>query len=511
MKNYQMYIDGRWENAVAGEVFESIDPYTAEPWCTVPRGREADVDRAVQAAYRALTKGPWSTMFATARGACLRRFGDLIASKGHSIAETEVRDNGKLIQEMGGQIAALPQWYYYFGGLADKIEGRVLPSDRPEILNYTRHEPCGVVAAITPWNSPLMLLAFKAAPALAAGCTLVIKPSEYASASTLELMNLAEEAGFPPGVINVVTGFGAEVGQALVDHELVSKVSFTGSDVTGRRIYQAATSDRFKRVTLELGGKSPQLIFSDCRIDNAVSGVVAGVFAAAGQSCIAGSRVFVEQNIYDEFTEKLCQAAQSIRIGNPMDQRTQLGPIATRPQFEKVLGYLELAKQEGKVAFGGGRPTNPECGNGWFVEPTVVRDASNTMRHVREEIFGPVVSLIPFTDEDEAIHMGNDTQYGLAAGLWTSDFGRMQRVTARIQAGTVWVNTYRQVSYMTPLGGYKNSGIGIENGQQAIYEYLKTKSIWINSAEKVSNPFEAAQRSNNPSPSDTAIGNGDGR
>lgn len=488
MKSYRMYIDGRWEDAFSGQTFESTNPYTAKPWCTVPRGADEDANRAVEAAYRALKSGPWSRMSATARGACLRKFADLIASKGKSLAESEVRDNGKLIQEMGGQIAVLPQWYYYFGGLADKIEGHVLPSDRPEMFNYTRNEPIGVVACITPWNSPLILMAYKVAPALAAGCTVVIKPSEFTSASTLELMEFVEEAGFPPGVINVVTGFGPEVGTPLIEHDLVKKVAFTGSEATGLRINQAAAKT-FKKVTLELGGKSPQLIFDDCNIDNAVNGVMAGVFAAAGQTCIAGSRVYVQHSIHDAFVEKLVAAASSIRIGDPMNTETQLGPIATFPQYQKVLGYLEMAKQEGQVVLGGGKPCNSDCGDGWFVEPTVVTGATNAARHVREEIFGPVVSVMPFDDEEEAISLGNDTEYGLASGLWTSDFGRMQRVAASIEAGTLWVNSYRQVSYMTPFGGYKRSGLGFENGQDSIREYLRTKSIWISTAKTTPNPF----------------------
>jgi acyl-CoA reductase-like NAD-dependent aldehyde dehydrogenase len=390
---------------------------------------------------------------------------------------------------MSAQTAYMAQWYYYYGGLADKIEGHVIPSDKADTFNYTRYEPLGVVAAIIPWNSPLLLLAWKLAPALAAGNTVVIKPSEYTSASALEFMKLVEEAGFPPGVVNVVTGFGAEVGTPLVEHPLVAKVAFTGSDTTGQKIYEAAARS-LKRVSMELGGKSPNIVFDDAHLDNAVKGVISGIFAATGQTCIAGSRLLVQQSIHDEFVEKLVAFAKTAKMGDPMSPDTQVGPVTNRPQFEKILKYMAIAKSEGaQPVLGGAKATRPECGGGWFVEPTIFTGVKNSMRIAQEEVFGPVLSVIPFRDEDEAIAIGNDVVFGLAAGVWTQNMRRAFTMAERLQAGTVWVNTYRAVSFMAPFGGMKRSGIGREGGQVAIDEYLNTKTVWIDMGAPVSNPF----------------------
>jgi aldehyde dehydrogenase (NAD+) len=344
------------------------------------------------------------------------------------------------------------------------------------------------VACIVPWNSPLLLATWKLAPALAAGNTVVIKPSEFTSASTLEFMKAFEEAGFPPGVVNVVTGFGADVG-SLVEHPLVAKVAFTGSDATGARIYaQAAKS--LKRVSLELGGKSPNIVFDDANIENAVKGAISGIFAATGQTCIAGSRLLVQRSIHDRFVEKLVAFAKTARMGDPMSYDTQVGPVTTRPQYQKVLDYIDIAKKEGcATALGGAKATRPECGRGWFVEPTVFTGVRNAMRIAQEEVFGPVLSVIPFEDEDEAVAIGNDVVYGLAAGVWTQDMRRALVMAERLQAGTVWINTYRAVSFLSPFGGYKRSGLGRESGQEMIKEYLQTKSVWISTATEVPNPF----------------------
>jgi aldehyde dehydrogenase (NAD+) len=390
---------------------------------------------------------------------------------------------------MGMQLKYMPNWYYYFGGLADKIEGAVIPIDKPDTFNFTRHEPLGVVAAISAWNSPLLLASWKIAPALAAGNTVVLKPSEYTSASALEFVKLFEQAGFPPGVVNVITGFGPEVGQPLVDHPKVAKVAFTGSDRTGQRIYESAAKG-LKRVSLELGGKSPNIVFDDADMDNAVKGAVSGIFAATGQTCIAGSRLLVQQSIHDEFVERLVSFAKSAKMGNPMDPDTQVGPVTNMPQFEKILGYLDVAKGEGATpVLGGQRAQRPECGDGWFVEPTIFTGVDNSMRIAQEEVFGPVLSVIPFHDEEEAVAIGNDVVFGLAAGVWTTSMRRALNMSARLRAGTVWVNTYRAVSYLSPFGGYKRSGLGRENGQEAIREYMQTKSVWISTATEVPNPF----------------------
>ena len=484
-----MYIDGQFVDAASGDSFESDDPFLGGPWALIPRGAAADVDRAVRAAHRAFTSGDWPRLTASRRGALLRRLGDLVTERSKALAEIEVRDNGKLYAEMSMQTAYMAQWYHYYAGLSDKIEGAVLPTDKPDTFNYTRYEPLGVVAAIVPWNSPLLLTAWKLAPALAAGNTVVIKPSEFTSASTLEFMKLVEDAGFPPGVVNVVTGFGQDVGAPLVEHPLVAKVAFTGSDATGQRIYEAAARG-LKRVTMELGGKSPNIVFDDANIENAVKGVISGIFAATGQTCIAGSRLLVQESIHDAFLEKLVAFARTAKMGNPMDPHTQIGPVTNRPQFEKILRYIDIAKSEGaRPVLGGARAERPECGSGWFVEPTIFEGVTNRMRIAQEEVFGPVLAVIPFTDEDEAIAIGNDVVYGLAAGVWTESMRRALKMADRLQAGTVWINTYRAVSYLSPFGGYKRSGIGRESGQEMIKEYLQVKSVWISTVKDVPNPF----------------------
>ncbi len=489
LQRYRMFIGGEWLEATSGEYFPSDNPYTGNPWALIPRGNAADAARAVEAAHRAFTSGEWPELNATKRGALLRKLGDLITEHSKALAETEVRDNGKLYAEMSAQTAYMAQWYYYFGGLADKIEGAVIPIDKPDTFNFTRHEALGVVAMIIPWNSPLLLLAWKLAPALAAGNTVVIKPSEYTSASALEFMKLIEQAGFPPGVVNVVSGFGAEVGTPLVEHPKVAKVAFTGSDATGQRIYEAAARG-MKRVSMELGGKSPNIVFDDAHLDNAVKGVISGIFAATGQTCIAGSRLLVQQSIHDEFVEKLVALAKTAKMGDPMNLDTQVGPVTNAPQYEKILHYIDVAKKEGAQAvLGGARATRPECGSGWFVEPTIFTGVNNAMRIAQEEVFGPVLSVIPFKDEEEAIAIGNDVVFGLAAGVWTQNMRRAFTMAEKLQAGTVWVNTYRAVSYLSPFGGYKRSGIGRESGQDMIYEYLQTKSVWISTATEVPNPF----------------------
>ncbi|MGH2508491.1 MAG: aldehyde dehydrogenase [Ktedonobacteraceae bacterium] len=484
-----MSIAGRAHEPHSSAWFETQNPYTGKTWAEIPRGDAHDVNAAVQAAHQALTSGPWAEMTNTERGALMRKFGDLVAQNAVKLATTEVRDNGKLITEMQAQLNYIPQWFYYYGGLADKVQGSVLPLDKKGYFSYTRHEPVGVVAAITPWNSPLLLLTWKIAPALAAGCTVVFKPSEFTSASTLEFAELFEEAGFPAGVINVVTGFGGEVGVPLVDHPLVAKIAFTGSDATGSRVNEQA-GRLLKPATMELGGKSPNIIFEDADIKQAVFGAISGIFAATGQTCIAGSRLLVQESVHDTVMDKLLDLAREARMGDPMDPNTQVGPVTTPPQYEKVLGYIDVARSEGaNLILGGGKGSAPECGEGWFVEPTILTGVRNDMRIAQEEVFGPVLSVIKFKDEADALRIANDIRFGLAAGVWTRDIGRAIRMSEKLQAGTIWVNTYRAISFMAPFGGYKNSGIGRENGIEAIHAYLQTKSVWINHSAVVENPF----------------------
>jgi len=490
MKTYGHFIDGAYVEPLGGQYLETINPYSGEAWARIPRGSAEDAGRAVAVASRALREGPWPKMIASARGRLMNRLADLIAANAERLAEIEVRDNGKLLAEMLGQTRYNPEWWRYFGGLADKIEGAVMPIDKPDTFAFTRHEPVGVVAALTAWNSPLLFIAWKCAPALAAGCTVVVKPSEFASASTLEFAALTKEAGFPDGVFNVVTGLGPEVGSALVDHPDVAKITFTGSDATGARIYaQAAAS--LKRVSLELGGKSPNIVFADADLDAALAGVVSGIFAATGQTCIAGSRVLVQNSIREDFSARLAELGRTARKGDPMKADTNIGPVTTAPQYRKILEYIDIAKAEGARCILGGGPANgPDLPGGQFVEPTIFVDVKPEMRIAREEVFGPVMSILGFEDEADAVRLANDTIYGLAAGVWTKDIGRAIRMSSALKAGTVWVNTYRAVSYMMPFGGMKHSGIGRESGIEAIREFLETKSVWISHAQGApANPF----------------------
>lgn len=481
-----MHVDGRAHST--GEWFETRNPFTGQPWAKVARGDAGSVELAVSAAHRAFSQGSWADLTPTGRGRLLNRIADHLAANSEPLAELEVLDNGKLLAEMQGQTAYVPEWFRYYAGLADKIEGSVLPLDKKGYLAYTRRSPIGVVGIITPWNSPLLLLAWKLAPALAAGCTAVIKPSEHTSASTLEFVRLLEEAGLPTGVVNVVTGFGHEVGTPLVEHPLVRRVGFTGSDATGR-IIGAQAGGALKGFSLELGGKSPNVVFADADLEAAANGVVSGIFAATGQTCIAGSRMLVEESVHDEFVEKVVQLAATARIGDPFDARTQVGPVTTEPQLAKILEHIEVAKSEGaKAVLGGGIPSQPP-GDGWFVEPTIFTGVEPTMQLAQEEVFGPVLAVIPFHDEAHAIELANGTRYGLGAGVWTSDLQRAFRMSEAIDSGMVWVNTYRTVSFMAPFGGTKDSGVGRENGISAIEDYLETKTIWINTGAPSRNPF----------------------
>lgn len=483
---FRNYIDGQFVEAAA--TFDSIDPSTGAPWAKMSAASAADVDRAVEAAHRALRSGPWAAMTATARGKLLVRLGDLVVANADRLAQLETRDTGKIIRETRAQIAYVGDYYRYYGGLADKHEGSFVPIDKADMEVTIRPEPIGVVAAVVPWNSQLFLSAVKLGPALAAGCTVVLKASEDGPAPLLAFAELVHEAGFPAGSVNILTGFGHDCGHRLTGHPLVARVAFTGGPATARQIVRN-TAENLAYTTLELGGKSPVVVFADADLASAANAVVAGIFAATGQSCVAGSRLLVERSVKDEFLARLKQKAEAIRIGDPQDSSTEMGPLATSRQREWIEKTVaESLAAGGRLVTGGKRPEGKA--DGFYYAPTIIEVPDQTLACVREELFGPVLSALAFDTEAEALALANDTKFGLASGVFTTNLAKAHRMARGIHAGVVWINTYRAVSPLVPFGGYGQSGLGREGGMDAIRDYTRSKSVWIRTSDDpIPDPF----------------------
>ena len=471
----RLLIDGEFRPALSGRTFETLNPATGEVLAHVAEAGAEDVDLAVAAARRAFEE-VWGPMRAADRGAALLRFAEVIRRHADELVELESLDSGKPVSAIRRQdLPAVIDTLTYYAGMADKIAGKVVPA-RPDALTYTVREPLGVVGAIIPWNFPLMIGMWKIAPALACGCAVVLKPAEITPLTALRLGGLALEAGLPPGVLNVVPGFGKVAGQAIVDHPDIDKVTFTGSPVVGRQILRGAAGN-LKRVTLELGGKSANIIFPDADIDAAVRAAGSGIFFNTGQVCSAGSRILVHESIHDEVVEKLAARARGMRLGNPQEAGTSMGPVVSEVQMNRILNYIDIGRQEGaQIVTGGARHGD----KGYFIEPTVFAGVRHEMRISQEEIFGPVATVIPFRDDDDALRLANGTVYSLAAGVWTADMTRAHRFTRKLKAGTVWVNTYGPTDIRLPWGGVRDSGFGREHGEEAIDNFTEPKVVWIN-------------------------------
>jgi betaine-aldehyde dehydrogenase len=476
VRTYFNFINGKWEPAASSKTFPVYDPSTEEVIAHVAASEAADVDSAVKSARAAFDAGPWPQTTAQDRGRILFKLAEKIRQNSAALAELECRNSGKPIVEAEYDIADVATCFEYYGGLANKVTGQVNPVPA-NALSFTLKEAVGVAGQIIPWNYPLLMAAWKLAPAIAAGCCCVLKPAEQTPLTALEFANCFEEAGLPPGVVNIVNGFGETAGAALVAHPAVDKIAFTGSAAVGKIIVKSA-ADTLKRVTLELGGKSPNIFFADADWEAAVDGALFGVFINQGEVCSAGSRILVEKKIYSKFVEAMTEKAKRIKLGPPLERETKMGPLVSKEQYDRVSGYLDLGKKEAKTAIGGGRPK--QIGKGYYLEPTIFYDVDNNARISREEIFGPVASVIPFETEPDAIRIANDTPYGLAGAVWTRDIYKAFRVVKSLRAGIIWVNHMQPTYVEAPWGGYKQSGFGRELGPWGLEEYLETKQVFVN-------------------------------
>jgi acyl-CoA reductase-like NAD-dependent aldehyde dehydrogenase len=476
----KLFINGRWEEPACGRALDVINPATGELLTTVAEGDDADIDRAVSAARASFQSKAWRAMDPSQRERILWNIGDLLMKHREEIASIISRENGKTLREAtGADIAPAADCFHYYAGWVRKIYGETIPVNGP-FLNYTLREPVGVVGAIVPWNFPLQIAAWKVAPALACGCSVVLKPSELTPLNALKLAEISMEAGLPEGVLNVVTGYGETAGEALALHEDVDKISFTGSIGTARKLLRASSVSNLKRLSLELGGKSPNIIFPDADLDAAMKGALWGIFGGKGEVCSAGSRLLLHQDVHDRFLDDLAARARKLRLGNPLDAATQMGSQISARQMDRILDYIESGKQEGAtLVTGGERDTEGEKAKGFFVKPTVFSEVKPEMRIAREEIFGPVVSAIRFGDAEEAVKIANGTVYGLAAAVWTRDVRLAHRMAGELQAGSVWINTYNSFDSGSPFGGYKQSGFGRDLGAYALEQYTNVKSVWV--------------------------------
>ena len=486
MKHYQLYIDGAWCDGADRQVMNSENPATGEAWASFACAAPQDVERAVTAARRTLDDPAWRDLSQTARGKLLYRLADLIEANAKTIGEVETTDSGKLLAETASQTAYVGDYYRYYAGLADKIEGAVLPIDKPDMHVFTRRVPIGVVAAIVPWNAQMFLTATKLGPALAAGCTVVLKASEMAPAPMLEFANLVEKAGFPPGVVSVITGDAENCAIPLTRHPGIDRIAFTGGPETARHVIRNS-AENFAVTSLELGGKSPILVFDDADLDGAANGLIAGNFGASGQSCVAGSRGIVHRSVLEPLAAAIEAKMKDVVIGDPLSAKTHVGPLCTKAQIETISETLSKSVSQGaRIRFGGAPLNRP----GNYMEPTLVECAGPDTETLKVEMFGPIMSLLPFDSEEEAIALANDTQFGLGSGVFTQNLARAHRVSERIKSGICWVNTYRAVSPIAPFGGFNQSGYGREAGLNAIEDYTRTQTVWINTSEHpMSNPF----------------------